>query len=89
MKKPILTVKNLEIAFSHKKEIFQAVKGVSFTLFEGESLGIVGESGSGKTSVTQAITGLSRAKKIKGEAFPEQVDCDLALILLPQRRRAI
>jgi peptide/nickel transport system ATP-binding protein len=34
------------------------VKGVSFTVAEGESFGIVGESGSGKSTVLKAIAGL-------------------------------
>ncbi|MDO9398087.1 MAG: ABC transporter ATP-binding protein [Herbiconiux sp.] len=40
---------------------FKAVNEVSFTIREGEVLGLVGESGSGKTTIGRAIGGLTRA----------------------------
>jgi len=36
-----------------------AVKGVSFTIYEGESVGIIGSNGSGKSSLMRAVAGLS------------------------------
>lgn len=38
----------------------EAVKGVSFTLRRGETLGIVGESGSGKSTIAKTLIGLER-----------------------------
>ena len=48
-RKPLLEVKNLKTWFYTPDGIVKAVNGVSFTLNEGEALGLVGESGCGKS----------------------------------------
>ncbi|WES63303.1 ATP-binding cassette domain-containing protein [Microbacter sp. GSS18] len=53
---PLLEVEDLVIQYSRKAE--PAVKGVSFSIARGETLGLVGESGSGKTTIGKAILGL-------------------------------
>ena len=42
------------------RDQFAAVKGVDFSLREGETIGIVGESGSGKTTLAHAVLNLQR-----------------------------
>lgn len=45
----MLSVTNLTIQFKTANGLFDAVKGIGFTLAKGETIGIVGESGSGKS----------------------------------------
>ncbi|ENW16836.1 MULTISPECIES: ABC transporter ATP-binding protein [Acinetobacter] len=75
--KIILEVKDLKKSFYSRKglfgkEEFQAVKGVSFRLAKGKTLGLVGESGSGKTTVGLLLMRLHQASG--GQAFIEGKD---------------
>ncbi|MBL7818860.1 MAG: ABC transporter ATP-binding protein [Saprospiraceae bacterium] len=54
-KKKLLEVKNLEVQFDTENATVTAVKGISFTLNRGETIGIVGESGSGKSVTSLSI----------------------------------
>jgi peptide/nickel transport system ATP-binding protein len=59
---PLLCVEHLKVWFSGRKKFFgkpsefiKAVDDVSFTIYEGETVGLVGESGCGKTTLGRSI----------------------------------
>jgi peptide/nickel transport system ATP-binding protein len=58
---PLLTVDDLKVTFPIKNGLFapaqtlRAVDGISFTLHQGETLGVVGESGCGKSTLARAV----------------------------------
>ncbi|PXA85222.1 peptide ABC transporter ATP-binding protein [Caulobacter sp. D4A] len=55
---PLLEVRNLTVAFDTPDGTVHAVNDVSYSLEEGETLGIVGESGSGKSVHALSMVGL-------------------------------
>lgn len=65
----MLEVQDLHIAFPDRAgNLQEAVKGISFSIADGEILGIVGESGSGKTQTALAMAVLSpRKAQLRGK----------------------
>lgn len=70
MKKPIISVKNLVKNYGN----FEAVKGISFDVFEGEIFGLLGPNGAGKSTTLEIIETLR--EKTSGEVIVDGLDLD-------------
>ncbi len=70
----LLEVTDLRVNFPTADGVVQAVRGVSFSVEAGRTLGIVGESGSGKTVLTQSLLGLTPGGQISGKAIFDGVN---------------
>ena len=55
---PVFELNHLQVSLRGKKQNMDLVKGVSFSVKQGECLGILGESGSGKSMSIKAAMGL-------------------------------
>jgi oligopeptide/dipeptide ABC transporter ATP-binding protein len=70
----LLEVRDLNVSFPSADGVVRAVRGVSFDVEPGQTLGVVGESGSGKTVLTQTLLGLTPGAEVSGTAEFEGVD---------------
>lgn len=83
----LLVVRDLSIRFPDRYGDTRVVDGISFTVREGETLGLVGESGCGKSITSLAIMGLlARNAEAGGEILYRGRDL---LKLAPKERRAL
>jgi len=73
-KMSLVKVKNLTISFKQYDNIVYAVRGISFEIDQGESLGIVGESGSGKSVTFMTVMGLMNSPTSIVEADLIEID---------------
>jgi len=72
----VLDVKDLRVHYKTPRGDVIAVNGISFKVYEGETLGLVGESGCGKTTTAMAILRLVQppGRIVGGQAIVEGTD---------------
>ncbi|RAP31428.1 peptide ABC transporter ATP-binding protein [Candidatus Marinamargulisbacteria bacterium SCGC AG-343-D04] len=71
----MLSIRNLDVEFHSDQSRVHAVKGISYELSEGQTLGIVGESGSGKSVSSLSILKLlPSTARVSGEVFWKGTD---------------
>ncbi|WP_285847176.1 ABC transporter ATP-binding protein [Sporosarcina luteola] len=86
--KPLLEVKDLHVSFHTQAGVVKAVRGVNFTINEGETLAIVGESGSGKSVTSKAIMKLLPDKVATYDSGQVMFDGE-NLLEAPERRMEV
>ncbi|MBU6534272.1 dipeptide/oligopeptide/nickel ABC transporter permease/ATP-binding protein [Streptomyces sp. NPDC057245] len=83
----LLVVRDLSVRFPDRYGDVRVVDGISFTVREGETLGLVGESGCGKSVTSLAVMGLlARNAEARGEILYRGRDL---LKSAPKERRAL
>lgn len=87
MTAPLLEVDRLVMHYTTQKGDVSAVEDISFTLHQGESLGLVGESGCGKTSVAMALLQLAAENAVYKSGAIRLKGTDLLSLTPDQMRR--
>jgi len=87
MNRSLLSVRDLQVTYRTDAGAVPAVRGVSFEIAPGETLGLAGESGCGKSSVAGALLRvLPRGTEVTGEVLLEGED---VLRMSASRLRAV
>jgi branched-chain amino acid transport system ATP-binding protein len=86
----MLEVRGIEVSYGE----FLALKGVSFTVKEGELVTIIGANGAGKSTILRAVMGLEKCRKgvilFQGEEMtlnPPHHRAQLGISLVPEGRK--
>ncbi len=78
----LLEVRDIHVTFGKGRKRFEAIQGVSFDIYRGETFGLVGESGSGKTTIGRAIIRINPVSQgeilFHGEKISGKISSDTA-----------
>ncbi|MGV1873209.1 ABC transporter ATP-binding protein [Agrobacterium rosae] len=86
---PIIDACNIAVNFKVEHGTVDAVKGVSFQLYRGETIAIVGESGSGKSVTARTIMGLLSKRAVVSSGASVSYEGKNILKLPERARRAM
>ena len=87
MSEPLLSVRDLQVTYRSEAGSVPAVRGVSFDVAPGETLGLAGESGCGKSTIAGALLKvLPPGTEVTGEVL---LDGEDVLQMTPGRLRAV
>ena len=82
MSRIILEIESLYKTYGEKENAAEALRGISFQVYQGEFLGIMGSSGSGKTTLLNCIASVLRPTRgrilLKGQDIGMYTDTQLA-----------
>ena len=82
MRRIILEIESLYKTYGEKENAAEALRGISFQVYQGEFLGIMGSSGSGKTTLLNCIASVLRPTRgrilLKGQDIGMYTDAQLA-----------
>ena len=83
MTEPLLKIENLHVSFASKQGPLRVIRGISYNINKGETLGVVGESGCGKSVTSLALLRLLCANGVSsGKIFFDGAD----LLHLPEEK---
>ncbi|NSY99903.1 ABC transporter ATP-binding protein [Agrobacterium tumefaciens] len=85
----IIDARNIAVTFKVEHGTVEAVKGISFQLYRGETIAIVGESGSGKSVTARTIMGLLTKRASVAKSATVRFNGDDILKFSSRQRRAL
>ena len=74
----LLRIKNIKKQYRDKKNIIDAVKGISLDIYKGEIFGLLGPNGAGKTTLSSMIASLHPPTSGDDCAYDVRPNCSIS-----------